>query len=227
MAEGGSKTDKILWSLIVALAIVDLAIIIAGFMVHVEGYRGKLCYYASVYPGYEAEIRNATFYLPLAWKGDVIIPSPENVSVVDTKYGKMLKMEALLLRSYDGPHDELKVEICLNVAEPINVTTPFSEWVLKPKFNLTEESCGAGKRKCFNYDSVVYVKCNATGSVHVSVAVRGANYWWENVWWYKKWRQNFYSDRIWVNFEGNRTGWIRANGSIDAGGGFEGLSLGW
>ncbi len=27
------------------------------------------------------------------------------------------------------------------------------------------------------------------GSVHVSVAVRADNYWWENVWWYKRWHR--------------------------------------
>ncbi len=62
----GGRLNRVLWWVIAILAAVDLAAIIAGFFVHVEEYRGKLCYYASVFPGYDSAVESGTFYFPLA-----------------------------------------------------------------------------------------------------------------------------------------------------------------
>ena len=224
-----SRIDKILWWIIAALAAVDVAIIVAGFLVHVEGHSDEVCYSAWVSWDYASEIRDGVFYIPLAWKGDTVFPlRTQNsgnwkVSVADTEYGKMLKLE---VNRTDNENVSFHIFLCIKTSEPIDTLNPFDEWILKPKYNVTVDPDCPLEIRCYRYYSLIYAKYNATGNISVGVSIDAYNRSWENVWWYKRWCTKTYDDDIRVYLPKNWSGWLKAEGSLRAGRWLSGIAMG-
>ncbi len=177
-----------------------------------EGYKGELCYRVSIVPGYDSVVENGTFYLPLPWNGNATIslaeasvPSNWKVGIIETEYGKMLKVETGRILPYHPGDEWPGIEVCLNVSEPVDVP----EFVLKPKFNVT--SC-ENVTSCLSYDSVIYTDCNGRGEIHIDVKVKGSNCWWKVLQRYRYWNQTSYKD--WIQADCSCSGWIKVKGEL-------------
>lgn len=97
----------------------------------------------------------------------------------------------------------------IDTREPVG-----TEPLLEPRFDAIERTCPGEIRRCETYASQVYLEYEAGASTAVSttVTVRG-----ENTWWVGGWNGNWYEDRVTAEAVGPQTGWVTANGDLEAG----------
>ncbi|AEA46281.1 hypothetical protein [Archaeoglobus veneficus] len=211
-----------------------------------ETFRSGYTY--EIHIGTNKTLFNVTLFLPLP-AGEIAdelsagnVYNPENWSfeIVDTEYGKMLKIRADEIhpryppefrpipvepgkespKVENVPYHENMLKISAKSSREINTKDPIgNEPLLLPKYGLVEVECipsCSNCDKCYSYETVIYANYNATPSTTVEITIRleGTNSWWAYGWSF-----NEYRDYIYVSLSGEHHCWISASGYIVAGDG--------
>lgn len=201
----------------------------------------------------DSKLENPTFFVPMPVLGnetilvDMAIKESEaksdgwNLSIIETEFGKMLRISAKefvpevqeeveLQPGSDIPtgnnfsfirgYKDVGVSLASDhTIDTINSTE--NEPLLSQKFNLTltHYSKDAPSRKTLNYDSLIYADyiSSPDATVEVSVELSGRN----------EWRAggsgfNIYHERMGTTFTGEKHGWFSVIGELAQG---DGLNL--
>jgi hypothetical protein len=180
-------------------------------------------------------LKNATFLLPAP---EIITnlscPSHWRCEIVNTEFGKMVKIEAdeFLTEIKPTPipvQPGEKVEklnltyrynildFTLRVNQTIDTLNPFNTANI-PKFNVREIECREQEDwrtvRCYSFETKIFADYNSSEKARVEI-----NIWFEgrNNWWEMGWKGNEFVETVYVILEGEKHGWIKANGTIVAG----------
>ncbi|PWB53432.1 MAG: hypothetical protein C3F06_06305 [Candidatus Methanoperedenaceae archaeon] len=198
----------------------------------------------------DSKLENPIFIVPMPVLGnetmlvDVAIKESEaksdgwNLNIIETEFGKMLRISAKefvpevqeeveLQPGSDIPtgnsisfvrgYKDVSVSMASgHTIDTINATE--NEPLLSQKFNLTpaHNDKEASSRKTLNYDSLIYAdyKSSPNATVEVFVELSGRNEWWAGGSGF-----NIYHERMGTTFTGEKHGWFSVIGELAQGDG--------
>lgn len=243
------------------MVIVGLLIVFLGIFLFLTGFyngydKSTLTsrYSYSVELTTDSKLENPTFIVPIPIGNESLVnmavnesihdffnPAQKsdgwNVSIVETKYGKMLKISAKEF----VPQVHTNVELNPGNNLPTGSSTSFTrgnkevaativadhfidtinasenEPILSQKFNLTTLQPSAYIQKTFSYDSIIYADYTSSQDaiVEVFVTLQGTNEWWQG-----DSAFNSYHERLGATFKGEKHGWFSVIGGLTEGEGF-------
>jgi len=202
-----------------------------------------------------SKLENPTFIVPIPAGNEALVnmvinestqrPDGWNISMIETEYGKMLKISAKEFVPEVHKNIELDPEtnmptgnsfsitmgskdvsasvVADHIIDTLNATE--NEPLLSQKFNLTlshynEPLPPAGiSPKKYNYDSIIYADyiSSPNATVEVFVELSGRNEWFAGGWGF-----NIYRERLGTTLNGEKHGWFSVTGELVEG---EGLKL--
>ncbi len=164
-------------------------------------------------------------------------PKGWNVSIVDTPYGKMLKIEADVIEPVHMPVTPIPIEpgetpkeivtakmpelnnlrIEVRVNRSVNTLSPFEEYRLNPKIDVREIECPAEeevhydpkKLKCYEFKTKIFAKYDGNTDVHIHIYISLEG---RNTWFSYGWTGNQFREWIAIELNGSQNGWIDAIG---------------
>jgi hypothetical protein len=160
-----------------------------------------------------------------------------NINIIETEYGKMIKISAKEFVpqvhtnvelnpenglptgnnfSFTSGDKEVSVSMVANhFIDTINATE--NEPLLSQKFNLTSSQPPAYTQKKLTYDSIIYADYTSSpaATVEVFVTMEGVNEWWQG-----NSAFNSYRERLGTTFKGEKHGWFSVTGELTEGEGF-------
>jgi len=163
-----------------------------------------------------------------------------NISIIETEYGKMLKISAKEFVPQVHTNVELNPEndiptgnnisftsgskevsvsmVSDHIIDTINATE--NEPILSQKFNLATSLPPAYTQKKLTYDSMIYADYTSSpdAAVEVFVELDGWNEWWQG-----GAAHNKYYERLGTTFKGEKHGWFSVTGELAEGEGFSSL----
>jgi hypothetical protein len=246
---------------ILKMVIVGLLIVFLGIFLFLTGFyngydKSTLTsrYSYSVELTTDSKLENITFIVPIPVGNETLInmainesvhdffnPAQKsddwNASIVETKYGKMLKISAKEF----VPQVHTNVELNPGNNLPTGNSTSFTrgnkevtatmvadhfidtinasenEPILSQKFNLTTSQPSAYIQKTLSYDSIIYADYTSSqdATVEVFVTLQGTNEWWQG-----DSAFNSYHERLGTTFKGEKHGWFSVIGGLTEGEGF-------
>ncbi len=185
-------------------------------------------------------IHNVTLILPYPCLNGTplkleIVSKPRNwnVSIVDTPYGKMLKIEAEVIKPVRMPApipikpgetpkevvtmempelNDLEIKVMIN--RTVNTLNPFEDYNLNPKFDVKIAKCSmaVGKEKCYKFKTKIFAKYEGDTEMHIYVSLEGRNEWFSY-----GWTGNEFHEWVTVDLKDPPNGWIDAVGRIECG----------
>lgn len=195
----------------------------------------------------DSKLENPTFIVPIPVGNEALVnmaineskqkPDGWNVSIIETEYGKMLKISATEFvpevqkmvelqpgsdiptgNSYSFTRGYKDVSVSLaadHFIDTINATG--NEPLLSQKFNLTLSNYGEPlpsnriSPKQHNYDSLIYADYTSSpdATVEVFVVLSGRNEWWQG-----DSAFNIYHERLGTTFKGEKHGWFSVTGEL-------------
>jgi len=194
-----------------------------------------------------SKLENPTFIVPIPAGNDALVnmainestqkSDGWNISVIDTEYGKMLKISAK--EFVPEVHEIIELDPDTNMptgnnfsftmgSKDVSASVPANhiidtlnatenEPLLSQKFNLTlshydEPLTPEGiSPKKYNYDSIIYADYISSPNVTVEVFVElsGRNEWWAGASTF-----NIYHERLGTTLNGERHGWFSVTGEL-------------
>lgn len=190
------------------------------------------------------EVENVTVIVPLPMLDEPIelvnlsIPDGWKAEVVETSYGKMLKLSAEKIKAWVMKPMPVPIEPGSNVTptptmvkraasydfelrlkldREIKTLNPLDgEYILKPKFSLREVGCPEEyvkhwrNAKCYAYTTVIYYDSKPDVDAETVVWLEGRNNWFQ-----MGWTGNEFDDIIFVRLTDN--GWHNVTGKLEIG----------
>lgn len=243
------KPLKIVIALVVIAAIIGVLWTYHVNNLYEQSFSSQYRYQVDIDLEGGSSVNNLTLYAPLPTnkeKNDAVgtmenSTGPEDweLSIIDTEYGKMLKISLERLESArlstPLPHEPgegaktpsaqnrtvqlNRVTKTVDLKEEINTANPKgSEPLLWPKYNLTSTECPFphpdNGLKCYEYQSAVYIDYESgLESEPDARMVITTTFEGTNTWWIYGWTGNEYRDRVYLVSEGEK-GWLTANGEL-------------
>jgi len=229
----------------IGIGITVIAIIVAGlyglWMYHThrlyeETYTSEYNYLVTVKT--DSILHNVTLYLPLPvfegeskigdkiTAGNISKPDDWDCSVIETQYGKMLKISAKKMIP-ETRYSYTRISVRLRSDHEINSKNPIgNEPVLSPKEKLTGPSTYRYPRPqeaerqlppdyydyiYSEYKTYVYADYATSLNANLSIFIElsGSNHWWVY-----GWGGNYYDDKINIKLTGEQHGWHIASGKL-------------
>jgi hypothetical protein len=201
----------------------------------------------------DSKLENPTFIVPIPVRNedlvDMAINSTQksdgwNLSIIETEYGKMLKISAREFDpevqkmvelqpgsdiptgksfSFTRGYKDISVSVAADhIIDTLNATE--NEPLLSQKFNLTTSQysepipSNVVSPKKLNYDSLIYADyiSSPNATVEVFVVLSGSNEWWQG-----DSAFNIYHERLGTTFKGEKHGWFSVTGELVEGEGFK------
>ncbi|MET1124876.1 MAG: hypothetical protein ABWW66_06400 [Archaeoglobaceae archaeon] len=190
------------------------------------------------------EVENVTVIVPLPVLDEPIelanlsVPDSWKAELVETSYGKMLKLSGEKVRAWVMKPMPVPVEpgsnltptptmvkraarydfeLRLKLDREINTLSPLNgEYILKPKFSLREVECPEEYVKywenaeCYTYTTLIYYESEPFVDASVVVWLEGRNSWFQ-----MGWTGNEFDDYISVQLTHN--GWHNVTGKLETG----------
>ncbi len=200
-----------------------------------------------------SRLENPTFIVPIPAGNDALVnmainestqkSDGWNTSIIETEYGKMIKISAKEFVPEVHKNIELNPDTNMPTGKSFSITmgskevsssvaadhiidtlnATGNEPLLSQKFNLTpshyDEPFPQEGPKKYNYDSIIYADyiSSPNATVEVFIEFSGRNEWWAGGWTF-----NIYHERLGSNLNGEKHGWFSVTGELIEG---EGLNL--
>ena len=215
--------------------------------IYEKSYRSE--YHYGIRIESDSILHNVTLFVPLpvfeeeSKIGDEIMvgnaskPDDWDCNIVETEYGKMLKISAEKISFRPPPPPFLPLpppgekppnanasnyvpsfseglSVNVDAGHYINIINPVgNEPLLSPRYNVTETYSS-----CYEYESYIYSDYTATSpnaTVRISVSMDGTNEWYYRRGDVLKGGGNAYIDRVNVTLSEEQHGWHIASGELD------------
>ncbi len=191
------------------------------------------------------EVENVTVIAPLPIFNEPIelenlsVPDGWKAEIVETPYGKMLKLSGEKVRTWVMSPMPVPVEpgsdvtptpamvkraarynfeVRLKLDREVNTLNPLNgEYILKPKFNLKDAACPEDyikhyrSVKCYNYTTVIFYDSDPIVNASVVVWLEGRNNWFQ-----MGWTGNEFDDYIVFTYLTSK-GWHNVTGKLETG----------
>lgn len=191
------------------------------------------------------EVKNVTIVVPLPILGEepmdlgkMMVPENWKAEVVETPYGKMLRLsgenvKTWVMKPMPIPAEPGKTptatpqmikrsalyefEVRVELNREVNTLNPFDgEYTLQPKFELEEIECSEDyikhyrNARCYTYATKVFYESEPRVNASVVVWLEGRNEWFQ-----MGWSGNEFNDKIFAHL--TQEGWHSVKGRIDVG----------